>query len=246
MQPGLFTNLFGALDGILFFVKDRAGKFISIIRGTGVYDSSASRSGSRTTAGFTDYDLYPKSIADRIRADDRRVMETREPLMQVVELLVNPSRCAIGWHVTNKFPVLDSRGKVIGVMGTVQPCQDRFKKLLEGTRLDDVVSKIHEHSALKHSIEELADSVGMSPRQMGRHFHKILGMSPRDFMILCRMKTACERLIQTHNSVTEIALECGFFDQSAFAYQFRRSIGMSPLEYRKRYLTSIVAHSRVS
>jgi AraC-like DNA-binding protein len=63
-------------------------------------------------------------------------------------------------------------------------------------------------------------------------------------MMLCRMKSACERLLQPQQSVAVIAQECGFCDQSAFAYQFRRSVGLAPLEYRKRYSDAVAAKPR--
>ena len=75
--------------------------------------------------GVTDFDLYPESVAKRIVADDQKVTESRQPLLNIVELLVNPSCGAIGWYVTNKFPVFDQQGDVIGVMGTVQPYEGR-------------------------------------------------------------------------------------------------------------------------
>ncbi|NBV85177.1 MAG: AraC family transcriptional regulator [Verrucomicrobia bacterium] len=244
MQPDLFTALFSALEGVIFFIKDKAGRFITITRGSGVYEVAPANHELASCEGVTDHDLYPKSIADRIRADDRRVMETRQPLLNVVELLVNPRRCAVGWHVTNKFPVVDAAGLVLGVMGTVQPCEGRFQKLLRGTRLDAVVELVCARPAIEHSVQDLARLAGMSPRNMARHFQRVLGMAPREFMMLCRIKSACERLLQPRQSVAFIAQECGFCDQSAFAYQFRRSVGMAPMEYRKRYSDAVAAQQR--
>ena len=168
-------------------------------------------------------------------ADDRTVMESRQPLLNIVELLVNPAHSAIGWYVTNKFPVLDREDQVIGTMGTVQPYEGRRKRLLAGTRLDDVVERIRRRPSERQSVEELGEIAGMSSRQLPRHFHAVLGMSPRDFMMLCRMQAACEYLVQPERLISEIAIDTGFYDQSAFAYQFRRTIGMAPLEYRRRY-----------
>ncbi|MEC8553771.1 MAG: AraC family transcriptional regulator [Planctomycetota bacterium] len=41
----------------------------------------------------------------------------------------------------------------------------------------------------------------------------------------------------------EIALDTGFYDQSAFAFQFRRTIGMAPIEYRTRYRDAAMAQA---
>lgn len=238
MAPGAFTALFAGLEGITFFIKDREGRFMGF--------SPSTRQGldfgvEQDILGLTDYDLYPESVADRICADDRKVMKSRQPLLNIVELLVNPARSAIGWHVTNKFPVLDDRNQVIGIMGTVQPYEGRRLRLLAGTRLDEVVERIRQNPAARHNVDDLAKLACMSARQLGRHFQSVLGMSPRDFMMLCRMQTACERLVQPGKSIADIAQETGFCDQSAFACQFRRSIGMAPLEYRRRYRNASTA-----
>lgn len=238
MAPGSFTALFAGLEGVTFFIKNREGRFMGF--------SPSLRQGldfgvEQDILGLTDHDLYPQSVADRIVADDRNVMESGQPLLNIVELLVNPARNAMGWHVTNKFPVFDRDGQVIGIMGTVQPYEGRRKRLLAGTRLDEVVERIRERPAERHSVSELAKIACMSPRQLGRHFQAVLGMSPRDFMMLCRMQLACERLVQPGNSIGQIAQETGFCDQSAFAYQFRQTIGLAPLEYRRRYQNAAAA-----
>lgn len=240
IAPASLTTIFVGLEGVTFFIKDRSGRFMGF--------SASARKGldfgiERDILGLTDHDLYPSSIAERICADDQQVMASRQPLLNIVELLVNPERSAIGWYVTNKFPVFDTDGQVIGIMGTVQPYEGRRRRLLAGTRLDDVVERIRCNPAERHSVEELAELAGMSSRQLGRHFHAVLGMSPRDYMMLCRMQRACELLVQPDRTISRIALETGFYDQSAFACQFRRTIGMAPMEYRRRYLNAASAQS---
>ncbi len=241
MVPGSFTALFAGLEGVTFFMKDSDGRFMGF--------SPSARQGldfgvEQNLLGVTDFDLYPESVAKRIVADDQKVTQSRQPLLNIVELLVNPSCGAIGWYVTNKFPVFDQGGDVIGVMGTVQPYEGRRKRLLAGTRLDEVVERIRQRPAQRHSVSELAEIACMSPRQLGRHFQAVLGMSPRDFLMLCRMQLACELLIEPKFSIGQIAQRTGFCDQSALAYQFRQSIGMSPMEYRRRYQDAAMAQKQ--
>jgi transcriptional regulator GlxA family with amidase domain len=157
-------------------------------------------------------------------------------MLNIVELLVNPGNKAVEWYVTNKFPVHDSEGRVIGVMGTVQLYEGGRRKLLEGTRLDDVVEYIKNHPAGSYTVEDLARKAAMSERQLERRFREILGMTPKEFITQNRMKLACESLAHSAKPIVDVALECGFSEQSAFATQFRRAIGTSPLKYRQRYL----------
>jgi len=233
-------ELFDHLEGVTLFVKNREGRFVAFSHS---HRNSLDFGEPEQLLGRTDFDLYPRHVAERIRADDYRVMSTGQPLLNIVELLVNPRRYIIDWYVTNKLPVRDDEGRILGIMGTVQPFEGRRRRLLSGTRLDDVVERIRQQPAAEHPIDELAALAAMSPRQLTRQFHAILGMPPRDFIMFSRLKLACEALVQTRLSVADIAAECGFYDQSAFSYQFRQSFGLSPLEYRKRYMVSAQAAS---
>jgi AraC-like DNA-binding protein len=228
--------LFEHLDGVCFFMKDEDGRFVAI----GAGPRQDFNHDAKALIGCTDYDLYPQHIADRIRADDHHVMSLDRPLLNIVEILVNPRLQTPGWYVTNKFPVHDAIGKVIGITGTVQPFANRRKLLLSGTRLDDALDYIEEHFSEAISIATLAQIAAMSERALRRSFQEMLGMPPHDFILRTRLMKACVALTHTQKSATEIAVECGFYDQSAFALQFRQVIGKTPSEYRRRY-TALLA-----
>ena len=113
-------------------------------------------------------------------------------------------------EVPTEFSVRTGRN-VIGIMGTVQPHEGRRKRLLAGTRPGDVVERIRRRPAERRSVEALAELADMSTRQLGRHIHTVPGMSPRDFMKLCRLQRACEQLLQPDRSISEIAMDTHFF-----------------------------------
>lgn len=225
------------LQDVVFFMKDRQHRFVAVGMGQHRGIELGTELGTEhELLGRTDADIYPAHVAERIWADDRRVMESDTPLIGIVELLVCPQR-GIDWYVTNKFPVHDREGRVIGVMGTVQTYEGRRRLLLGDVRLDEVIEAVRREPGGRHSIAAMAHAAGMSERQLGRRFRELLGMSPREFILRTRMKLACERLSRTQMQIAEIAAECGFYDQSAFSAQFRRTLGTSPLEYRRRYQT---------
>ena len=229
--------MFDHLDGVCFFLKDREGRFVHA--GTGPRQTFFG-DGSNT-AGLTDHDLYPKGIADRIRGDDELVMTSNRPLLNIVEILTNPRCQSIGWYVTNKFPAHDSKGLVIGVMGRLQPFEVRRKILLTGTLLDRVLEHVNECYAAVLSVGELAKMAGMSERGFRRRLTEGLGVVPQDFVLQTRMLKACDQLVHSEDSLADIAVSHGFCDQSAFIVQFRRVLGVTPLQYRKRYADVQVA-----
>lgn len=240
MSPQTFPLLFQCLEKVIFFIKDRSGRFVMIHRGPGMRGAL----GLDTGVLSTDYDWYPRCIADRIRADDLRVMQTGEPRLNVVEFLINPARCAVGWHITHKFPVRDRRGKIIGVMGTVQPCDGRFQTFLSDGKTAAVIERALRAPGAIHTVAAMARATGMSPKRLGRQFHRVTGIAPREFLMLCRIKHACEQLLAPAKTVATIAQEAGFCDQSAFAYQFRKVVGIAPLEYRRHAVEATRAARR--
>ena len=53
-------------------------------------------------------------------------------------------------------------------------------------------------------------------------------LSPKEYLMRHRLRTATEMLCTTDYSITEIALSCGFRDGSAFSGYFREQVGMTP------------------
>ena len=65
-------------------------------------------------------------------------------------------------------------------------------------------------------------------------FQETFKTSPQKYVGRLRILEACELLVKTTLPVTEIALQVGFYDHSAFSKKFSELIGMSPRDYRKR------------
>ncbi len=81
--------------------------------------------------GKTDYDLaWSREEADAFRRDDRRVMDSDKPLYHIIE----PQLQADGKHAwldTNKIPMHDSEGNVVGILGTYEDITERRNAELE-------------------------------------------------------------------------------------------------------------------
>jgi PAS domain S-box-containing protein len=78
----------------------------------------------RDIAGKTDYETASAVTAELYRADDRRVMETDRPKLNYEEPQIKPDGSQ-GWLVTNKMPLHDKDGRVIGVLGTYKDITER-------------------------------------------------------------------------------------------------------------------------
>lgn len=93
---------------------------------------------------------------------------------------------------------------------------------------------IHDDIGSDHSVEELAEKVGLSPSHFCRSFKQATGISPYQYVLQARVDRAKSMLAAGVNSVSEIALVLGFSSQSHFSDVFRKQVGMSPTTYIKQ------------
>jgi AraC family transcriptional regulator len=82
------------------------------------------------------------------------------------------------------------------------------------------------------SLGDLAGQVEMSVFHFARSFRQTTGVAPYQFVMRRRIELAREQLRQSDASVAEVALQCGFSQQSHFSEAFRRIVGVSPRDYR--------------
>jgi AraC-like DNA-binding protein len=156
----------------------------------------------------------------------------RPPLLGRVELVFN-ERGMLDWNVTNKLPLCDARGKVIGLIATIQKYPDMQHLPVFGGELRPVVEHIFAHLGEPLHVAQLAEIAGVSCRQIERRFRNATGMSPTDFIIRARLDEACRRLRERAQPIGRIALDLGFYDQSAFTRLFRRYLGTTPSDFRQ-------------
>jgi len=233
-----FRLLFDALPAVHFFAKDAQGRFVAaspeVVRRLGM-------SSEEELIGRTDRDFYPPQLCATIEADDARVMATGEPMLNQLETWFDNSR-VLDWFVTSKFPMHDEEGHVIGVMGFVRPYEGkdgRKQVWAAGTGFSRAVDYIRDHIGQAMSVKDLAFKAGLSERQLHRKFVEAFGMAPKAFIMRTRIQAACELLLKGDKSVAEIAIECGFCDQSSFTRNFRQELGSTPSTFQKTHLSAV-------
>ena len=226
-----FRGLFEHLPGVYFFVKDSESRLMaassSILDRFGLTDESQ-------IIGSTDHDYFPVHVADSFVRDDRLVLTTGVPIINRVEIWYNAQRL-LDWFVTNKLPLRDSGGNIIGVMGTLRSYEGSKKSMLPYSQISDVVDFIREHHRGKITVAQVAQQANVSTRQLHRRFMDVFGMSALEFLTRTRIQAASDELLQTTRTISEIALEFGFCDQSAFTRQFKNQVGQTPLKFRRQY-----------
>jgi AraC family transcriptional regulator len=92
---------------------------------------------------------------------------------------------------------------------------------------------IEDNLGSKMALQHMADSVSLSPSHFSRAFKQSLGSSPMAYVAAQRIERAKLMMTSTRERLTEIALACGFADQSHLTRSFSRSVGMSPRRWRR-------------
>jgi AraC family transcriptional regulator len=105
---------------------------------------------------------------------------------------------------------------------------------LEKRRAVDAMRYIEVHSADPLDLDTLAGIAGVSKYHFLRIFQRTIGMTPYQFVLGVRMRSAAVRLVVSSETVTAIALDSGFGDLSTFNRRFRQIFGIAPLAYRAR------------
>ena len=80
----------------------------------------------------------------------------------------------------------------------------------------------------------IAEDLGISTRQLERLFGRYLNSTPKHYFMEMRLNRAQNLLVQTEQSVTEIAMACGFQSTSHFSKVYRSHFGRSPLVQRAK------------
>ena len=85
------------------------------------------------------------------------------------------------------------------------------------------------------SLEEMARLSGLSQSQFARLFRVSTGMPPYKWFLHARIKRAQELLLRGKDSISAIAMQMGFADQSHFTKTFRRATGTTPKDWQRTW-----------
>jgi AraC-like DNA-binding protein len=105
-------------------------------------------------------------------------------------------------------------------------------------RLRQILNQMAASDLVELSVSDLAPMVSCSPRHFNRLFRDELGASFREKQIELRLAKACELLATSNAKVVDVALESGYQSSSVFSGLFKKHIGVSPGQWRRRGLKS--------
>ena len=224
-------GLFDVVPNTYFYIKDRNRRFLWMNE---LLRQHLGEKGMEDCVGKHDSDFFSSDLVFLYHQEDDAVIESRRPLLNQ-PWIVPKRKGQFQWFLSSKIPLFDADGSVVALAGIMRNLVHEFEIAHPFAEMRAVVDHIVEHHSERIEIESLASLVFLSPRQFERRFRSLFQMSPGEFILKVRIDAALRLLMESGLSITHIALQCGFFDNSHFTRLFKKKMGVSPLQFRKKF-----------
>ena len=101
--------------------------------------------------------------------------------------------------------------------------------------LSAALAHIRDHLDGSLKLGDVARKAGLSDWQFDQRLRSLFGVSAAQYITRARIDFALSRLRGTSDPISQIALDCGYADQTSFTRQFRKSVGLTPHAYRAQF-----------
>ena len=227
-DPFFADALFDAFPDLVFFVTNPRGPYVV------VNETLARRCGARSNAellGKTAEEVFAPPLGASYAAQDRQVLAGRA-IRDRLELHLYPDRSR-GWCLTQKIPLRDALGRVVGMAGLSRDLQRPDEQRADYRPVAAALESLQERMDRPARVGDLARRARMTTPRFERVVRRIFGLSPGQLLIKLRIDAASRALLETGDPITAIALSCGYADHSAFSRQFKAAVGVTPRQFRE-------------
>ena len=228
--PLVAEKLFDQIEDIVFFVKDDQCRYLAanrtLLTRCGIEDR-------KDLLGRRSSDLFPPPLGEAFLEEDMRVISGARGVHGHLTRHFYPGRRE-DWCLTHKEPLFDREGRAIGLVGISRDLNVPALPDTDLQGLSRILDHIHGHLDEPLRLEPLAESAGLSVYQLDQRIRALFHLSAGQYITKLRIDAACHALTNTDTPIADIALDCGYGDQSAFTRQFKQSLGITPGAYRGR------------
>ncbi|RDD79857.1 AraC family transcriptional regulator [Dyella tabacisoli] len=225
----VLQTMFDPLRDVVFSIKDRQGRYVLIS------EACVKRCGlncKEEAIGKTAFALFPKPMAERYCHQDERLFQTGKPLIDSLDLTVHNDG-STGWCLSTKQPLWDLTGAIVGLTCVSRDLIEPSRARMIDNVFADTIDHIREHFMEKLLVPDLAQRASLSEAQFERRMKRIFQLSAGQYLMKVRIDAATRLLQHSEESISGIAYQVGFFDQSLMSRAFRRVTGMTPGQYRR-------------
>lgn len=227
----LLESLFDSMPDVVFCVKDLEGRYQTVNQ---AFVERLDVESKSDVIGKKADDFFPMDLATVYAHQDATVIAEGRPIQDQLERITHRDG-SMGWFLASKFPVINPDEQVLAVVGISQDLHTPSDSDLELSNLKAMVEYIKSHLDQPLRVEQIAEQFGLSQVQMDRRMKRVFRLSTKKFIMKCRLEETVRRLVFSDESLSEIAMACGFSDQSSFSRQFRAATNQTPLNYRRMH-----------
>jgi AraC family transcriptional regulator len=133
----------------------------------------------------------------------------------------------------DEFSALIVEGQVMEILGSAARAARRGSAQSAPRWLAQVREVLHDRLVCPPTLGELAALAGVHPVHLASAFRRHCHCSVGEYLRQQRVEFASRRLLTSKDTLAEIALAAGFFDQSHFSRTFKRVTGLTPAAFRQ-------------
>mgnify|MGYP005840206335 CR=1 FL=1 len=189
--------------------------------------------GEELLCGIPWLNLFAVPPSERPQASSaearRRVLRIGEVILQEVEPSGQP-----GWETVVRLELLHLLLHLRRGWGAPEPPRAGHVRVADLQRVMPALNLVHSLRRQRVRVADAAAACGFSPSHFHRLFRQTMGISFSQFSLRARLAFAAQRIVQSGRSVTAIAREAGFVDESHLHRHFVRHFGCTPSQYRQR------------
>jgi len=224
--------LFDRSNDVGFYIKDALGRIMALNR----RNCEICRIRDEWDAiGLKSSDLFTSAKAESYMSHDLKVLSTGKPVLGWISSY--PADDSRQFEFGDVYPLRDAAGNLIGTVCAYRLTPESENGVNRYKNLRRVSDFIQEHYAEDIRLATLASMAGMSESSFVRAFRETFGTSPAKYIIITRVNAARKMLEETDRLATDIASECGFYDQSHFIRIFKAECKQTPGQYRRNNRT---------
>lgn len=181
-----------------------------------------------------------QELLNRDRVELRVIYNAKEPLLQQMGLALKANLESGSSSLVYAQTMANAIAVHLLQQFSTQPHTSlNLDRGLSRYKLKRVQQYIDDHLDQKIPLEDLAAIAGLSQYHFARAFKQSTGLSPHQYLIQMRITRAQQLLKQPNMSISEVAIACGFSNQSHFHRHFKKHLGITPKQfsYRRQYFS---------
>ncbi|MGE9270082.1 MAG: helix-turn-helix domain-containing protein [Verrucomicrobiales bacterium] len=229
-RPYAGERIFDQISDTVYFIKDHLGRYVVVNQTLADRCDFLSKD---ELVGRTAEDVFPAPLGSDYTQQDLDVLRKGKSIRGQLELHLYPNGRQ-GWCLTWKEPIMSASGEIAGVSGISRDISSNSDVDKDLDAVSKTLTFIRENIDSPLRLTDLAENAGLSTYQLDQRIRSLFGVSAGQYVTRSRIQAACHLLERTQEPISQIALSCGYGDQSAFTRQFRLSVGITPKAYRKQ------------